>query len=78
MCSWDNWFIIRKRDVGVPAEVHKEGALPHRAVTRALASQNVKFKTAFRNCVHKVFSAREWRETDSDDFQIMWCEKEQI
>ena len=23
-------------------------------------------------------NAREWRETDADDWNVMWCEKEQI
>ncbi|MCB0369930.1 MAG: hypothetical protein KDD45_10965, partial [Bdellovibrionales bacterium] len=41
-------------------------------------SQNIKFKTSFRNCVYKALNNREWRETDGDDWNLMWCEKEQI
>jgi predicted lactoylglutathione lyase len=28
--------------------------------------------------VYKGFNNREWRETDGDDWNVMWCEKEQI
>ena len=38
----------------------------------------MKFKTSFRNCVYKAMNGREWRETDADDWNVMWCEKEQI
>ena len=43
-----------------------------------LARQTIKFKTSFRNCVYKGMNAREWKETDADDWNVMWCEKEQI
>lgn len=39
---------------------------------------NIKFKTSFRNCVYKACTSREWRETTGDDWDILWCEKEQI
>ena len=39
---------------------------------------NIKFKTNFKNCVYKALSTREWRETYDDDWNMMWCQKEQI
>ncbi|CAK93295.1 unnamed protein product (macronuclear) [Paramecium tetraurelia] len=39
---------------------------------------NIKYKTSFRNCILEAFKRRNWRETDGDDWDIMWAEKEWI
>ncbi|CAD8087466.1 unnamed protein product [Paramecium sonneborni] len=39
---------------------------------------NLKFKTSFRNCILEAFKRRLWKETDGDDWDIMWAEKEWI
>lgn len=39
---------------------------------------NIKFKTNFKNCVYKALISREWKETFDDDWNLMWCDKEQI
>ena len=62
-------------NVGVLQEVHKERALSEPTVPVSLDRQNVKFKTSFRNCVFKALNQREWKETDGDDWNLMWCEK---
>ncbi|CAD8151553.1 unnamed protein product [Paramecium octaurelia] len=39
---------------------------------------NLKFKTSFRNCILEAFKRRLWKETEGDDWDIMWAEKEWI
>ncbi|CAD8194182.1 unnamed protein product [Paramecium pentaurelia] len=39
---------------------------------------NIKYKTSFRNCILEAFKRRNWKETDGDDWDIMWAEKEWI
>ncbi|CAD8061233.1 unnamed protein product [Paramecium primaurelia] len=41
-------------------------------------SSNLKFKTSFRNCILEAFKRRLWKETEGDDWDIMWAEKEWI
>lgn len=41
-------------------------------------SGSIKFKTTFKNCVYDGFIYREWRQTWEDDWNIIWCEKEQV
>ncbi|CAK73860.1 unnamed protein product (macronuclear) [Paramecium tetraurelia] len=41
-------------------------------------STNIKYKTSFRNCILEAFKRRNWKETDGDDWDIMWAEKEWI
>lgn len=43
-----------------------------------LLSSNIKFKTTFKNCVLEGLSQREWKQTYDDDWNVMWCEKEQV
>jgi len=38
-----------------------------------LSRSSLKFKTSFRNCVYKGLLGREWREVDTDDWNVMWC-----
>lgn len=59
-------------------KIYKEIALSHSTVQFGLSRQNIKFKTTFRNCVYRGLVNREWKETDGDDWNVMWCEKEQI
>jgi hypothetical protein len=35
----------------------------------------VKFKTDFRNCVYAALKNRQWKETEDDDWDLLWCEK---
>jgi tubulin polyglutamylase TTLL9 len=37
---------------------------------------NVKFRTTFKNTVYEALKRRNWRETDSDDFDLLWADKE--
>lgn len=51
--------------------------LPSRTLFISVRS-NIKFRTSFRNCVYKGLLGREWKETDGDEWNVMWCEKEQV
>ena len=44
----------------------------------SLCSSEVKFKTYFTNCIQESLAARVYRQTDDDDWNIYWCEKEFI
>ena len=39
---------------------------------------NIKFKTFFKNCILDALKRRGWKETDADDWDIFWAEKEWI
>jgi|JI6StandDraft_1071083.scaffolds.fasta_scaffold54629_1 hypothetical protein len=65
-------------DERVLQEVHKERALSDRTVGVSGGSSNIKFKTTFKNCVLDAMQSREWKQTWDDDWNVMWCEKEQI
>jgi tubulin polyglutamylase TTLL9 len=64
--------------VGVFSKIHQEGALPPSLVPSALLSSEIKFKTLFCNCIQEALASREYRQTDDDDWNIYWCEKEFI
>ena len=38
----------------------------------------VKFKTSFRNCVLDAFRKKGYREVESDDWDILWVDRDQI
>lgn len=38
----------------------------------------IKFKTNFKNAVYTALSHRQWKETYGNDWNLMWCDKEQI
>ena len=39
---------------------------------------SIKFKTFFKNCILESLKRRGWKETDGDDWDIFWAEKEWI
>lgn len=41
-------------------------------------SSSIAFKTHFTNCVREVLAYRGYAETEDDQWNIFWCEKEQI
>lgn len=70
---WGDYYWLI--NVWVLQKVHKERALPEPPVRQDLVSNNIKFRTSFRNCVYKALNNREWKETEADDWNVMWCEK---
>ena len=40
--------------------------------------REMKFKTSFHNTVHDVLKARGYRETENDDWDVCWSDKEWI
>lgn len=40
--------------------------------------QSIKFKTQFLNCIHEALLRRQWKQVDSDDWDIYWAKKEWI
>ena len=36
----------------------------------------LKFKTPFRNCVLDAFKKRGYKETESDDWDMLWVERD--
>ena len=41
-------------------------------------SNEIKFKTNFTNCIQQALAARHYRQTEDDDWNIYWCEKQFI
>ena len=41
-------------------------------------AQTLKFKTFFKNCIHEALKRRGWKETEGDDWDLFWAEKEWI
>ena len=44
----------------------------------SIHSFSIAFKTHFTNCVREVLTYRGYAETEDDQWNIFWCEKEQI
>ncbi|EGR30323.1 tubulin-tyrosine ligase family protein, putative [Ichthyophthirius multifiliis] len=38
----------------------------------------IKYKTTFKNCILEAMKRRQWRESDGDDWDINWTEKEWV
>ena len=38
----------------------------------------IKFKTTFRNCVLDAFRKRGYKEVETDEWDIIWVERDQI
>ncbi|EGR26940.1 tubulin tyrosine ligase, putative [Ichthyophthirius multifiliis] len=38
----------------------------------------IKFKTTFKNCILEALKKRQWRESDGNEWDIIWAEKEWI
>jgi tubulin polyglutamylase TTLL9 len=73
-CRWRLYFI----DVGVFSKDNQEGALPASLVIPGPLSSEIKFKTYFTNCIQETLASRTYRQTEDDDWNIYWCEKEFI
>eukprot|EP01029_Cantina_marsupialis_P003429 TRINITY_DN132828_c1_g1_i1.p1 TRINITY_DN132828_c1_g1~~TRINITY_DN132828_c1_g1_i1.p1 ORF type:complete len:493 (+),score=118.90 TRINITY_DN132828_c1_g1_i1:101-1579(+) len=43
-----------------------------------MSSKSLKFKTHFRNTIYDVFKKRNWKETESDDWNIIWADRDWI
>lgn len=41
-------------------------------------SSEIKFKTNFTNCIQSSLLNRTYKQTEDDDWNIYWCEKEFI
>ena len=39
---------------------------------------SIKFKTTFKNCIYEAMKRRGWRETEGDDWDLIWAEKDWI
>lgn len=65
-------------DVRVFSKVHKEGALSGLLVSGGRHSSEIKFKTYFTNCIQESLAGRQYRQTEEDDWNVYWCEKEFI
>jgi hypothetical protein len=65
-------------DVGVFSKIHQEITLPRALVVVGLDSNEIKFKTFFTNCIQEALTGREYHQTEDDDWNVYWCEKEYI
>ncbi len=38
----------------------------------------MKFKTTWRNCAYEALKRRQWKETEGEDWDIVWAERDVI